>query len=539
MLIPEIIRRILDYSTPSTIATCMRVSQYLHDIAAELLYTRLEIFNGNALHIFKGAAYTEPDTLPNRKLALLKHTKYMDILWHWHCTIHHGKAAARAFNKLRVLTISTYSKCTCGDHCDICKDEYHDDGSQICPLLNWITADKVVLANLREMNASTILRRIQKTIIAAKTVTIIVSPDNRGIEALSLFLQWLGKRNIRVILAPWSERTHDHTIECVQEDRQNSDTKVDKAPATIKRIVEVLAELYAGSKRVEVYFIEGATFPYPYRRDDLIELPDMASIKQRLITMLRDEEVGEFEEKRMAFKTRADYLSEGWVDEIDPRELQRWRDLEYGPIKSIEPMDMSILEVSSFPLEGETTQSIPISSEVEVDNGVTEAKADGQLQTETVAEMSTQVAASSQGQVERMDMDQLVEESQTEQIGTTEIGVQNKSEGMEIDQAIEIAQEENVRSGTGVQGGIDKGDIKPVSHIDVEPEVESVPHLDTKEEGEQKQAGHDKIESEASENAISPITPILQQPDQAKIHEDDSSIITVKEIETIADDSQQ
>lgn len=125
-------------------------------------------------------------------------------------------------------------------------------------------------------------------------------------------------------------------MEIVQQGRDNDDSTHDKSPGGLKAFVGALEQMGLFQrdgrvKEVEIYFIEGATYSFPWNRDRTALFPDTHEIRDQVMRGLEEDlREGEESRVRIEWKDRSHYLKEGWTDEIDPQELRRWRREEYG-----------------------------------------------------------------------------------------------------------------------------------------------------------------------------------------------------------------
>jgi hypothetical protein len=281
-----------------------------------------------------------PQTSYKRSIGMIKH---YSLYWHEDCcSFRRSVDPPGSWLNLKVLYISTFARCSCGWHSDFCQFVYnfYKDHRQFCDVIFTSRSEKLVIANLRAVNSDKVMESLGTNKHGRSVMTFIISPDWRGVMGLRFATKYIIAPMVRIIFAPWSRKTHESTFACVKN-RSNEDNEKHIAPASVSDIVKTLTGFVKKpgcTQKIEVYFIEGATYPdLKSGRDRTVLLPDTDRIREEVYSYIEEDKKEEGKghcKVEFVWKDRGDYLREGWTDEIDPEELERWRKEEYGDMEA-------------------------------------------------------------------------------------------------------------------------------------------------------------------------------------------------------------
>lgn len=295
----------------------------------------------------------------NIKTELLGLVKGIDVMPHKHvCTSRHLPLLLKQLKKLDTVRYffnlsETLAGCgCCVGYEGVCAlrddgrwpDDHIDDFDYLehpedaypcpaydCPLLTDLRAKKVILTSF---HSGEYFEHMKGVIRHAETVTIVLSPDTKSFKhgsALSINIRMTGLAQktpgakLRLIIAPWSSKVARVGF------GPNADPDSWRYRRAIKpaEIVAFLSTAISKDFETTVFLIEGV-----YRDARIDGIP--THLRALPAPPLHDIEAGVRagfgasidDDPKVIFKSRADYLQEGVTDEIDEKELRRWRRVE-------------------------------------------------------------------------------------------------------------------------------------------------------------------------------------------------------------------
>ena len=326
---PTVLRHILLHCDDSTLTRCMRVSQSFYDIAGPLLYREISIpgidlsklFLGHNIEIKSRAPRGSSEPI-NLKQNLLDHIGIIEISYH---NEPHDRTPIQHLPRLRTVRIITNWWCTCPEqrHFELCHAdcEPEDRSFEPCPFRTRVSAHKIVLTSVRHRTIKPLLKKLEAIIHAAEILTVIITPDIFGCTIgvadtiRATFEAATKPKTLRIIFTPLSCRIARHAKHKSLSYEARSAVKEEVILTFCRRIT---SDRYQST----VFFAEGFSpdWHQPHRPPVALSAP--AGLREL------ERRGPDCDQPHVSFKTRLDYVNEGTTDEIDPEQLDAWREEE-------------------------------------------------------------------------------------------------------------------------------------------------------------------------------------------------------------------